>query len=255
MRIAKRIGSKGCTRGATNPEYVVAAHDIDKLIVVGCIPKDDQGRQGEIVRFFANDQNNIICDPKMQQEIDRNICTSQASFGVLLPAPYPFIGEKFKKSGMGKIRGKHFINGSKSVESDLGVKNDVGLSCDVSSEKFVKSVFGDREKGKSFNEQNGKFLEKRFNFHLFPMDELEIRMPYYSFSYQPSYLALMAREDFDFNVCIYDGISYLSKAQESAAKHQIENPVSSGLGAFISKSLFINMVEICLDRVQILLYG
>ncbi|GKD39017.1 poly(A)-specific ribonuclease PARN-like protein, partial [Tanacetum coccineum] len=70
---------------------------------------------------------------------------------------------------------------------------------------------------------------ERFNFHLFPRDELEIGMPYYSFSYQPSYLTLMAREDFDFNVCIYDGMSYLSKAQESSAKRQIENPVSSGL--------------------------
>ncbi|GJS29176.1 zinc finger, CCHC-type containing protein [Tanacetum coccineum] len=48
-------------------------------------------------------------------------------------------------------------------------------------------------------------LDTPFNFHLFPRDELEIGMPYYSFSYQPSYLALMAREDFDFNVCIYDG--------------------------------------------------
>ncbi|GJZ85497.1 hypothetical protein Tco_0650836, partial [Tanacetum coccineum] len=44
----------------------------------------------------------------------------------------------------------------------------------------------------------------RFNFYVFPMDELKIRMPCYSFSYQSSYLASMAREDFDFNVCIYD---------------------------------------------------
>ncbi|GJR80770.1 hypothetical protein Tco_0151555 [Tanacetum coccineum] len=62
----------------------VTAHDVDKLITVGCILMDNQGRQGEIVRFFANDQNNIICDPKMQQEIDRNISAGQASFGVLL---------------------------------------------------------------------------------------------------------------------------------------------------------------------------
>nr|GEW32923.1 poly(A)-specific ribonuclease PARN-like [Tanacetum cinerariifolium] len=41
-----------------------------------------------------------------------------------------------------------------------------------------------------------------FNFYLFPKDELEAGMPYYSFSCQPSYLAFMAREDFDFNVCI-----------------------------------------------------
>nr|GEW71589.1 poly(A)-specific ribonuclease PARN-like [Tanacetum cinerariifolium] len=73
-----------------------------------------------------------------------------------------------------------------------------------------------------------KIIAHPFNFHLFPRDELKIGMPCYSFSCQPSFLASMAREDFDFNVCIYDGISYLSRAQESAAKRQIGNPVSSG---------------------------
>ncbi|PWA55758.1 polynucleotidyl transferase, ribonuclease H-like superfamily protein [Artemisia annua] len=73
-----------------------------------------------------------------------------------------------------------------------------------------------------------KIIAHPFNFHLFPRDELKIGMPCYSFSCQPSYLASMAREDFDFNFCIYDGISYLSRAQESAAKRQIGNPVSSG---------------------------
>lgn len=73
--------------GATHPEYVVTADDVDKLIAVECIPMDDQGRQvkfwdfsgmysdndlidfkkvilimqGELVRLFANDQNKIRC--------------------------------------------------------------------------------------------------------------------------------------------------------------------------------------------------
>ncbi|KAM0008164.1 putative poly(A)-specific ribonuclease [Helianthus debilis subsp. tardiflorus] len=75
-----------------------------------------------------------------------------------------------------------------------------------------------------------------FNFHLFQRDELKIGSPCYSFSCQPSYLASMAHEDFDFNRCIYDGISYLSRAQEAAAKHQIGNPVSSGYVAQSSSS-------------------
>lgn len=33
------------TSGATNPEYVVTADDVDKLIAVECIPMDDKGRQ------------------------------------------------------------------------------------------------------------------------------------------------------------------------------------------------------------------
>ena len=31
--------------GATNPEYIVTADDVDKIIAVECIPMDDQGRQ------------------------------------------------------------------------------------------------------------------------------------------------------------------------------------------------------------------
>ncbi|KAE8734602.1 Detected protein of unknown function [Hibiscus syriacus] len=54
-------GTRQYIEGATNPEYVVTADDVDKLIAVECIPMDDQGRQGEIVRLFANDQNKIKC--------------------------------------------------------------------------------------------------------------------------------------------------------------------------------------------------
>ncbi|XP_076929036.1 poly(A)-specific ribonuclease PARN-like [Bidens hawaiensis] len=80
---------------------------------------------------------------------------------------------------------------------------------------------------------SNKLTAHPFNFHLFQRDELNIGTPCYSFSCQPSYLSSMAREDFDFNLCIYDGISYLSRAQESAAKHQILNPVST---AYVAQS-------------------
>lgn len=43
-------------------------------------------------------------------------------------------------------------------------------------------------------------------------------MPAYSFSCQTSLLASMAGQGFDFNACVYNGISYLSRAQESAAR-------------------------------------
>ncbi|XVF81297.1 hypothetical protein PTKIN_Ptkin15bG0144100 [Pterospermum kingtungense] len=65
-----------------------------------------------------------------------------------------------------------------------------------------------------------------YNFHLFPRDELNIGMPSYSFLCQSSYLTAMARQGFDFNACIYDGISYLSRAQESVAKVRMGNPVA-----------------------------
>ncbi|KAF7844650.1 uncharacterized protein G2W53_001555 [Senna tora] len=38
-------GTRHYIEGATNPEYVVTADDVDKLIAVECIPMDDKGRQ------------------------------------------------------------------------------------------------------------------------------------------------------------------------------------------------------------------
>ncbi|KAG7575857.1 hypothetical protein ISN45_Aa03g003090 [Arabidopsis thaliana x Arabidopsis arenosa] len=77
-------GTRQYIEGATHPEYVVTADDVDKLIAVECIPMDDQGRQGELVRLFANDQNKIRCDTEMQTEIDTYISRGQASFNVQL---------------------------------------------------------------------------------------------------------------------------------------------------------------------------
>ncbi|WVZ17890.1 hypothetical protein V8G54_010872, partial [Vigna mungo] len=42
-------GTRHYIEGATNPEYVVTADDVDKLIAVECIPMDDKGRQGLLV--------------------------------------------------------------------------------------------------------------------------------------------------------------------------------------------------------------
>ncbi|XP_057513042.1 uncharacterized protein LOC130795090 isoform X2 [Actinidia eriantha] len=77
-------GTRHYIEGATNPEYVVTADDVDKLIAVECIPMDEQGRQGKLVRLFANDQNKITCDPDMQLEIDTHLSKGQATFSILL---------------------------------------------------------------------------------------------------------------------------------------------------------------------------
>eukprot|EP01018_Ginkgo_biloba_P025439 Gb_17891 [translate_table: standard] len=57
-----------------------------------------------------------------------------------------------------------------------------------------------------------------YNFHLFPRDELRVGLPSYNFSCQLSSLTSMAQQGFDFNACVYDGISYLSRAQEKTVK-------------------------------------
>lgn len=77
-------GTTQYIEGATNPEYIVTADDVDKLVAVECIPMDDQGRQGELVRIFANDQNKIKCDPEMQQEINSYISKGEAAFSIQL---------------------------------------------------------------------------------------------------------------------------------------------------------------------------
>ncbi|CAN0829894.1 hypothetical protein LINGRAHAP2_LOCUS1247 [Linum grandiflorum] len=77
-------GTRQYIDGATNPEYIVTADDVDKVIAVECIPMDDQGRQGELVRLFANGQRKIKCDQDMQSEIDTYIANGEATFSVLL---------------------------------------------------------------------------------------------------------------------------------------------------------------------------
>ncbi|KAK6145165.1 hypothetical protein DH2020_021985 [Rehmannia glutinosa] len=100
-----------------------------------------------------------------------------------------------------------------------------------------------------FSVKASKLIAHPYNFHLFPRDELKIGMPSYSFSCQSSYLTSMAREGFDFNACIYNGISYLSRAQESAAKFQIGHlsPSSSTVGSLsahsVADSLFSERIK------------
>ncbi|KAJ4969454.1 hypothetical protein NE237_016155 [Protea cynaroides] len=96
-----------------------------------------------------------------------------------------------------------------------------------------------------FSIKESKVIAFPYNFHLFPRDELNLGMPSYSFSCQTSYLTSMAWEGFDFNVCIYDGISYLSRVQESSAKDRIGSPISrihpvkSSLTPSVADSVFL----------------
>ncbi|KAF6162394.1 hypothetical protein GIB67_012542 [Kingdonia uniflora] len=73
---------------------------------------------------------------------------------------------------------------------------------------------------------NAKAVAYPYNFQLFPREEGYVVMPSYSFSCQTSCLTSMAREGFDFNECIYEGISYLSREQEYVGKHRAGSSVS-----------------------------
>ncbi|KAG9454482.1 hypothetical protein H6P81_007386 [Aristolochia fimbriata] len=77
-------GTRQYIEGATNPDYVVTADDVDKLIAVECIPMDDGGNQGELVKIFANNQSKITCDPEMQHDIEAYVSAGRAIFNILM---------------------------------------------------------------------------------------------------------------------------------------------------------------------------
>ncbi|KAJ6763402.1 hypothetical protein OIU79_024032 [Salix purpurea] len=126
-------GTRQYIEGATNPEYIVTADDVDKLIAVECIPMDDQGHQGELVRLFANDQNKIKCDPDMQREIDNYISKGEATFNVLLLTDSSDNWEPttlvLRRSGY-QIRsnGRGNVVVAEKFSKDLSIKIPAGLS-------------------------------------------------------------------------------------------------------------------------------
>ncbi|KAK2352697.1 hypothetical protein QL285_090415 [Trifolium repens] len=126
-------GTRQYIEGATNPEYVVTADDVDKLIAVECIPMDDKGRQGELVRLFANDQHKIKCDPEMQHEIDAYLSKGEAIFSVLLLTDSSDNWEQatlfLRRSGYQiKISGTEAPVVSEKFSKDLSIKVPCGLS-------------------------------------------------------------------------------------------------------------------------------
>uniref|UniRef100_A0A1D1YHD7 5'-3' exoribonuclease 2 n=1 Tax=Anthurium amnicola TaxID=1678845 RepID=A0A1D1YHD7_9ARAE len=126
-------GTRQYIEGATNPDYVVTADDVDKLLSVECVPMDDSGRQGELVRHFANDQNLIACDSDMQHEIETYVSAGKAMFTVRVLMDSSEVWEQTTlvlKRSLYQIRVNQ--NGEVLVEekysADLSIKVPYGLS-------------------------------------------------------------------------------------------------------------------------------
>lgn len=147
-------GTRQYIEGATNPEYVVTADDIDKVIAVECIPMDDHGHQGDLVRLFANDQNKITCDPDMQLEIDTHISNGQVTFSVLMlidssenwePATIFLRRSSFQV----KVHRTQEVVISEKFSRDLSIKIPNGVSsqfvltCSDGSSHFFSSINND----------------------------------------------------------------------------------------------------------------
>ncbi|KAL1540985.1 poly(A)-specific ribonuclease [Salvia divinorum] len=100
-----------------------------------------------------------------------------------------------------------------------------------------------------FSVKASKLIANPYNFQLFPRHEVKVGMPSYSFSCQSSSLTSMALEGFDFNACIYNGISYMSRAQETAAKVQTGSVLLNG-GSLLSTSAFSVADVIFSERIK-----
>uniref|UniRef100_A0A453SWC2 Uncharacterized protein n=1 Tax=Aegilops tauschii subsp. strangulata TaxID=200361 RepID=A0A453SWC2_AEGTS len=81
-------GTRYSIEGATMYDYVVTADDVGTLLAVDCTPMDDSGRQGDLVREFANNENKITCDQEMQNDINICISRGRADFDVYVLQGY-----------------------------------------------------------------------------------------------------------------------------------------------------------------------
>lgn len=69
-----------------------------------------------------------------------------------------------------------------------------------------------------WDEAHNKWVAYPYNFFIFPRNELQLELPARSFFAQTTSLEFLTKHRFDFNACIYDGISYLSHEQEAVAR-------------------------------------
>ncbi|XP_078431863.1 polynucleotidyl transferase, ribonuclease H-like superfamily protein [Wolffia australiana] len=84
-----------------------------------------------------------------------------------------------------------------------------------SAEKFAIVQFGVCPF--RWDSSKDSFVAHPFNFFIFPRTEVSTAGPSDEFHCQTSSISFLARHQFDFNACIYEGISYLSRAQEALA--------------------------------------
>ncbi|XP_020094745.1 uncharacterized protein LOC109714498 isoform X3 [Ananas comosus] len=126
-------GTRESIEGATVPDYVVTADDVDTLLAVDCTPMDDNGRQGELVRVFANNQNKITCDPDMQRDIDSYTSAGRATFNVLLLVDssddWELTNLILRRTGYQiKVRQTEAVLFEEKYSSDLHIKVPYGFS-------------------------------------------------------------------------------------------------------------------------------
>lgn len=86
-------GSVNYIEGAKQPNYLVTADDVDTYLAIEVQPLDNRRRKGELVKVYANDHRKIICEPEMQNHIEKTLYSGHASYKVSMSAGYLDIWE------------------------------------------------------------------------------------------------------------------------------------------------------------------
>ncbi|KAG8365158.1 hypothetical protein BUALT_Bualt18G0075200 [Buddleja alternifolia] len=89
-----------------------------------------------------------------------------------------------------------------------------------SAEKFAVVQFGVCPF--RWDAHSNSFVAHPHNFYIFPRQEIPGDGIAYEFLCQTSSLEFLAKYQFDFNACIYEGISYLSRSQEEEALRRLD---------------------------------
>ncbi|XVE50853.1 hypothetical protein DITRI_Ditri01bG0197400 [Diplodiscus trichospermus] len=67
------------------------------------------------------------------------------------------------------------------------------------------------------------FIAHPHNFFVFPRQEVQLDGPSYEFLCQTTSMDFLAKYQFDFNACINEGVSYLSREQEDEARKRLKS--------------------------------
>ncbi|XP_010462450.1 PREDICTED: poly(A)-specific ribonuclease PARN-like [Camelina sativa] len=89
-----------------------------------------------------------------------------------------------------------------------------------SAEKFAVVQFGVCPF--RWDARTQSFVSHPQNFFVFPRQELTFDPPAHEFLCQTTSMDFLAKYQFDFNTCIHEGISYLSRRQEEEASKRLE---------------------------------
>ncbi|XP_044435658.1 uncharacterized protein [Triticum aestivum] len=130
-----------CNSGATMYEYLVTADDLGAHLAAECIPMDDNGRQGDLVRAFANSEYKITSDEDIQNYITICISMGRADFDVFVLVHLEgYSPDEWKKATLVLTQTGYQINFSHKNEAVIDHKYSPNLHIQVPSGRTTEFV-------------------------------------------------------------------------------------------------------------------